>query len=454
MVWQKAYRRLLAPRSHNEDTRRRELILNVLLVGILLLSSVMLLITTINNFAQGSEYGGVSPLVILGVIGLFLGLYGMSRSGFHRLAAYIFIALILTFATWPLVKWSVLLPQGILMYGLVIVMAGVLLSSRMAFYIVLLMFLILLTIIHLNEVGSVVPNMVWIEHPAGYIDVIVYCFTFSIIALVAWLSNREIKRSLRRAQASERALLKERRLLETKVRQRTQELEKAQVEKLMDLQRFAEFGRLSSTLLHELANPLMSVSMNLEQLESKNRSEILVHAREGIAHMEQYVETARRQLRNQSEIKLFNLADEIRRVGSFLEPKAAAQRVTLQFNLVSDIEMRGDSVRFNHIVSNLMTNAVDAYEGIAGDTPRIVKISMQHIDKAVEITVCDQGQGIEEAQLEHLFEPFYTTKQVNHGTGLGLAIVKQAVEEVFEGSITAAHSKQKGTCFTVRLPLV
>lgn len=453
MVWQKAYRRLLAPRSHNEDNRRRELILNVLLVGILLLSTAMLFITTVNSILQGSNYGGVSPFIILCIIGLFLGLYGMSRGGWHRPAAYIFIGLILAFATWPLVRWGALLPQGVLMYGLVIVMTGVLLSSRMAFYMVLLMFLILLAIIHLNDVGSITPNLAWLERPANYIDIIVYCFTFLIIALVSWLSNREIKRSLRRAQASERALLKERRLLETKVKERTQELEKAQVEKLMDLQRFAEFGRLSSTLLHELANPLMAVSLNLEQLESKNRSEMLAHAREGIAHMEQYVETARRQLRNQSEIKLFNVADEIRRVGSFLAPKAAAHRVELDFDLSDDIELRGDSVRFNHIVSNLISNAIDAYDGVEVEGQKTVTIHLQHTGGVVEITVCDQGQGITDEQLEHLFEPFYTTKQVNRGTGLGLAIVKQAVEEAFEGSIAAAHSSQKGTCFTVRLPL-
>lgn len=447
------YRRLLAPRSHSEDTRRRELILNILLIGLISLSGVMLLIALANNAFYGPTYGGVSPLVILAIIGLFLFLFLLSRLGYHRPAAYAFIILILAFATWPLVKWGTLLPQGILMYGLVIVMAGVLLNSKMAFYLVFVMLLLLMVITHLHDVGTIKYNTAWMNDPAGYADVIVYCVTFAIIALVAWLSNREIKRSLVRAQTSERALLKERRLLETKVKERTQELEKAQVEKMMDLQRFAEFGRQSSTLLHELANPLMAVSMNLEQLEGKNRSKILAHAREGIAHMEQYVETARRQLRNQSEIRLFNVADEIRRVGGFVELKAAAQRVSLRFELIEDVAIRGDSVRFNHIVSNLLSNAVDAYDGIVNDKLNTVTISMERTEKAIEIKVCDRGQGISDDQLEHLFEPFYTTKHVARGTGLGLAIVKQAVEEAFEGSITVSSGKQKGTCFIVRLPI-
>ena len=181
---------------------------------------------------------------------------------------------------------------------------------------------------------------------------------------------------------------------------------------------------------------------------------MLAHAREGITYMEQYVETARRQLRNQSEIRLFNIADEIRRVSGFLTPKAATQHVRLELDLIEDVAIRGDSVRFDQIISNLTSNAVDAYEGVEGDDPNVVTIRMVHKGREIEIIVCDRGHGISDEQLKHLFEPFYTTKQVTRGTGLGLAIVKQAVEEAFEGTITASYSKQKGTCFTVRLPLI
>lgn len=453
MVWQqKIYRRLLAPGSRQEDGRRRELILNVLLTGAIGLS-VVTFISTLAGVILQSDYEGLSPLVMLAIIVLLAFMLFLSRRGLYRPITYVFIVLFTLLATWSTIRWGILLPQGILIHSLVIVMTGVLLSSRMAFYMVLVIVAILLGIAQLHAAGVIHYDVGWMRRTGGYPDVIVYGFTFGIIALVSWLSNREIKRSLARAHASEKELLKERRMLEVKVKERTQALEKSQVEKMMDLQRFAEFGRLSSTLLHELANPLMAVSMNLEQLEGKNRSKLLAHAREGIAHMEQYVEAARRQLRNQSEVRFFDVADEVRRVAGFLEPKAAAQRVELRVEPLEGVKLKGDSIRFNHIISNLLSNAIDAYEGTSADAPRTVTVTMEQLRQVMQISVIDHGQGISKDQLPHLFEPFYTTKQMTRGTGLGLAIVKQAVEEAFGGTIKATHSKSNGTQFVVRLPL-
>ena len=222
---------------------------------------------------------------------------------------------------------------------------------------------------------------------------------------------------------------------------------------MLDLQRFAEFGRQSATLLHELANPLMSVSMDLEQLEGKNRSKFVSRAREGISHMEQYVDAARRQLRNQSEVRLFDVAEEINRVAGFVEPKARQQQVAISLDLVEGITIKGDSIRFNHIISNLIGNAVDAYEDVKAKTKKDVLVTMKHVDRSIEIKVRDHGKGITKDQMPHLFEAFYTTKQIARGTGLGLAITKQAVEDSFQGKISVTYDKKRGTQFVVRLPL-
>ncbi len=453
MKWHGLYRRLLSPTARNEDTRRRELILNILLVGIICLNIILFAITVAGSIIRGAAYGGTPPLEEFIVVAIFVLFLFLSRKGFHRLVAYLFTGIFFLLATWPTVVWGILLPQGILTYSLVIVMSGVLLSSRVAFYITLLMFLTLLTIAHLADVGTIHYDTKWMLTNGSYGDVIAYGFTFGMIALVAWLSNREIERSLGRALVSEKALIKEQRSLESKVRERTEALEKAQVEKMMNLQRFAEFGRLSSTLLHELTNPLVAVSLELEQIEGKNRSEFVSRAREGIAHMEQYVETARRQLRNESEIRLFDIAGEIKRVAGFLEPKAKARKVHFAFELVEAIDIKGDSIRFDHIISNLLSNAIDAYDDVKDKMPKIVSVKMAHTGQTVEITVADHGGGITKTQLAHLFEPFYTTKQISRGTGLGLAIAKNAVEEAFQGTISASYSKQRGTLFVVKLPL-
>jgi signal transduction histidine kinase len=411
-------------------------------------------VTVAGTALGGDDYNGTSPIQQFFIVLFFVLLLALSRRGYHRFVAYVFITIFYLLATWPTVSWGILLPQGILTYSLVIVMTGVLLSSRAAFFITGIMTATLFLINHLEDAGAIRYNTSWMTTTGGYSDVIAYGITFVIIALVAWLSNGEIERSLARARRSEQALLKERQLLERKVKERTKALEKAHVEKLLDLQHFAEFGQLSSTLLHELANPLTAVSIDLERLEGQNRSELISRAREGIAHMEKYVEAARRQLRNQSEIKLFSVAAEVERVVGFLRAKARIQHVAIKLDLLGGVNLKGDSIRFNHIISNLLTNAIDAYDDVTTDKEKIVEIKMTRQGQNIEIVVCDHGSGIAEDELPHLFEPFYTTKGTVRGTGIGLAITKQAVEESFQGTIAASYNIKQGTRFAVRLPLI
>ncbi len=453
MMWQRPYRWLLKPNAVDEDTQRKELILNVLLLSMASFIAFLSVFTLLLKFLRGAEYTGIEPVILLGITTTFTLFLVASRKGFYRQVAYVFVGIFFLLLTWPTLVWGVGLPQVMLTYSLLVVMTGVLISSRMAFYMAGLISLTLLTIFHLGQVDVITFNQDWLRRPARYADIIVYCLMFLIIALVSWLSNREIDHSLQRARQSEKELLEERNSLERKVKARTRALEKAHVEKMLDLQRFAEFGRLSSTLLHELANPLTSVSLDLQQLEDQNRSKLIGRVREGITHLEQYVETARRQLRNESEIKVFDVASEVERIAGFLGAKARAQRVEIELELVDDVRLKGDSIRFDHIVSNLVSNAIDAYDDIETKNPKIVIVKTRHKGAFVELVVQDFGRGITKTQMARLFDPFYTTKEMARGTGIGLTITKQAVEEAFQGTIIAAYDKDSGTQFTVRLPL-
>lgn len=453
MVRQRLYTWLLMPKSSDENVRPKELILNILLLGIVCLTTILFAISFIGNLVLGARINISSLLVQLTIVAVFVLLLALSRRGLRWPVAYVFIGIFFSLAAWAVFMWGVGLPLALLAFGLIIVMTGVLLSSRMALCMVGLIYVTLMVVYHLSETGTIRFDNDWMNRPPDYIDITTYGLIFAVTALVAWLSNREIERLLVRARQSEKELLHERNLLEIKVKERTRALEKAQVEKMLDLQRFAEFGRLSATLLHELTNPLMSVSLNLEQLQGKNRSNLVKHAREGIAHMEQYVEAARRQLRNQSEIKLFDIAAEIERVAGLVEAKAKTQQVKIKLDLVEGVNIRGDSIRFNHIISNLMTNAIDAYDGMRRDDKE-VHVNMVHEGQTVRIVVQDYGRGITKTQLPHLFEPFYTTKEASRGTGIGLAITKQAVEETFQGMITVTSDKKQGTQFVIRMPLL
>jgi signal transduction histidine kinase len=101
----------------------------------------------------------------------------------------------------------------------------------------------------------------------------------------------------------------------------------------------------------------------------------------------------------------------------------------------------------NQVWTNLLDNAIDAL----GDGGTIT-ISTRRDGSCVEIDVCDDGPGVPPEARDHLFDAFFTTKEVGRGTGLGLATARQIVVDRIGGSI-GFDSEPGRTTFHVRLPI-
>lgn len=452
-MWHKLYQKLIEPKSRREDDRRREYVLNILLLGSIGLVLAATAVAGANAISSGDAYGGVSLIILLAVTLSLISIYGFSRLRFSRVAAYLFIAFFFILGTYPTFIWGIQLPQAILIYSLVTVMAGILTTGWMAFVAALLSSLALYIQVVLQQNGIIFHNLEWAQRPGEVGDVIVFGVTLLVIALVSWLSSREVEKSFRRARLSEAALRKERNSLQVKVAERTRELEQAQVEKMLELHRFAEFGRISAALLHDLANPLTIVSLNLQQMGQKQQSHFVSQARKGVAHMEEYLAAARRQLQQQRDVVVFDVANEVKQVTSLLETKARTNKLGIKTDLVEKLKLEGDVTQFHHVVANLISNAIDAYEGVDESHERTIEVTTKKRGGAIELSVQDHGVGISAETREHIFEPFFTTKGGTRGTGLGLAIIKQAVEEDFGGKIEVTSKPNRGTRFTVYLPV-
>lgn len=250
------------------------------------------------------------------------------------------------------------------------------------------------------------------------------------------------------------ALAAERDHLEQRVIERTKQLEEMQLRCTLELQRFAEFGRLSAQLLHDVATPLTVASLHLEQAD--HRSSLAIRqARRSLQQLERYVSTARKQLQQESQPIEFVAQKEMKQLLSILRPVAQKAGVRLVINSGEAFCLHGDPVRFNQIMANVIANAIDAY----ADTSRTIKrpqvtVSFTKLERFGQITVHDQGKGITPIQLPRIFEPFYTTKQSNgRGLGIGLATVKRSVRQDFQGTICANSTLDQGTTFTMFLRL-
>ena len=250
---------------------------------------------------------------------------------------------------------------------------------------------------------------------------------------------------------SEAALKRERDSLELKVAERSRQLEQAQLLHTLELQRFAEFGRLSASLLHELASPLTAASINLQQHTGKN-SRALTQVQKNLEQIQQYVLSARMQLQGEDTRKRFNVKNELAHISTLLMPLARNDQISVEFEQAGEYWLFGDPVKFNQMMGNLIMNAIDASRSGRSAKSKHVTIKVTADRDTVHLTVADWGSGIKSENLKHIFEPFYTTKsRRGRGLGIGLALVKAYVEDEFAGSITAQSSPKTGTVFSVRL---
>ena len=105
------------------------------------------------------------------------------------------------------------------------------------------------------------------------------------------------------------------------------------------------------------------------------------------------------------------------------------------------------------MLANLITNAIDACEGLPLARQRIVVEASAPDRRDVVLSICDLGTGIAPDVRKRVFDEFFTTKPPGKGTGLGLAIARDIVNGEFGGTLACTASGPEGTTFTMRLPL-
>jgi signal transduction histidine kinase len=443
----------LANQFRDEDSHRREFMLHRLLLGSVILTLVACVSASLAMFSEGSAYSGVNPLFLL-VPTVFFGiLYGLSFTRVRGAVIYIFLSTYYLLATYVAFRWDFALAQGLVLFILVIAMSGILVGSSFSFATTGLIAVTLVCIAYAQNNGLIHrPPIILTADTIN--DAIVMIFSLLIITLVAWLSNREIEKSLQRARQSEQALTEERNNLELTVQERTQELQQAQLEKVMEISRFAEWGQFAIGVLHDLVTPLTTVSLNLEQLEGGKNSEIVDRAREATKSMEAFIVTARQQIQDDKKLANFSLKEEIQRVAQLLNHKATANHVVITLDIPHNVTTYGSAVKFYQVVHNLVGNAIEAYAKLPKhEEPYIVVISLKKQNDTAELTVTDAAGGIAPENLDNIFDLFFSTKSNSKGTGIGLAICKDSIERDFAGKISVASELHKGTTFTATFPI-
>ncbi|MDO6682197.1 MULTISPECIES: ATP-binding protein [unclassified Oceanobacter] len=266
-----------------------------------------------------------------------------------------------------------------------------------------------------------------------------------------------------RRKRAEEQLVKLNASLASTVDERTRELKVAQQE-LLQKSKAAALGNMAATIVHELSQPLAAINSSVAAIEGKVKRENWSGAMESAARLKPLGSKMRDVIQllksfsydDSNHIGLLDVATLIQQMLDLHHDQWQERGIQIELidRLVAPANrVNMSAIKFDLAVSNLLKNAMEALEKTA--SPRI-RVELSATASHIQLVVEDNGGGLDDAVMEHLFSPWFTTKEVGKGVGLGLSIVYEIVQQQ-HGDIHAENishdGAETGARFTLQLPL-
>jgi len=249
--------------------------------------------------------------------------------------------------------------------------------------------------------------------------------------------------------------------LEYKVQKKTEELSEAQSE-LIHVERIASLGKLSSSVAHEINNPLSGILIYAKLIYKQLSNQNFNHEKkESILHNLKLIETETKRCgdivkglldfsrKDQDDFEPANLHQILRSIYDLMTHSIKIANINFSTDLKADADQIFCSP--NQVKQACVALLVNATEAIQEQGEITIRTSNPD-DKSIRVDISDNGQGISEVDLPHIFEPFFSTKHAESGIGLGLAIVHGIVEN-HKGRLEVESNPGKGTIISIIFPL-
>ncbi len=244
--------------------------------------------------------------------------------------------------------------------------------------------------------------------------------------------------------------------LERLVEERTRDLRTAQ-DGLVQSAKLAALGQMSAALAHEINQPLTAQRMQLATLRLlldhgrvddaykalKPVDDMLTRMAALTGHLKTFARKSPSGLRER-----LDLAAVVDQALQLLDTRLRDEQISTVLHLTRPAWVRGDAIRLEQVLINLLRNALDA---MVGQPLKRLEVRLEADEQLWRLTVSDSGTGIAEEHLAQVFDPFFTTKAVGDGLGLGLAVSFAIIHE--SGGRLTADNHEHGAVFCVTLPI-
>jgi signal transduction histidine kinase len=412
--------------------RSTEQMTRVILIGSFIINILITSLLVFSLSVLGHSYILERIFISLSVL-LYLIIVGFFVYVRHpRLGAWLLVILYGLVGMLILHIWGINSPFGILVLGFVIFLAGVMLGPKYILPVTIGIITTLSLLQYLNLVGISQPDSTLLNKDSSYGDVAGYSVIFIIFAVISWLSGSKTETTLQRAIHAEAELQKERDALARRVEEQTKRIIEAQQKELKQLYKFAELGQLTTIILHELANYLSVLTLDIEDLKERHKNSIAIeHAKESIFYIDTIIDQVRDQIKDSDDIKKFDALEITKQSIGQLRKKLGETNIKLfiEDDNLSKYFIYGDPLRLSQAITILVTNAAQANKNKESEI--LIEIGSKR--STVQISVKDFGKGINDVARRNLFQPQKSKK--GSGLGIGLYVTKQIIDTHFKGKI-------------------
>jgi len=255
------------------------------------------------------------------------------------------------------------------------------------------------------------------------------------------------------------ALLSLNESLSETVERKVTEVHKQQ-EMLITQSRLAAMGEMLSMIAHQWRQPLSTTTLRISKLQIKSmleekgsdeRDELLEEVSDTLVYLSNTIDDFQTYFKPDNKSELANVSMLMERGKNFIKARADIHGIEIICSGNAEVEIKTHPNELIQVVINILNNAIDVILSSKTSDKKIL-LETRADDKAVTISITDSGSGIEEAHLERVFEPYFSTKSEN-GTGLGLYMAKMIVEEHMKGEIFVKNAQDLGARFCIVLPL-
>ena len=434
--------------THIKILKSSQHMVRIILIGSFILDIVLILLLSFNLFVLGHYYVLGQIVACLGSL-LYLLFVGFFLYKKHtQIGAWMLLIFYGIVGISILHIWGINAPIGILILSFVVVLASVMLGAKYIIFVTIAIIMLLIIIQHSSVIGISQPDRSMLDDSSTYMDVMNYSVFLCTFAFVAWLAGSRMEHALDRAVQAELLLQKEKDILASRVRVQTKRLKDAQHKELKQLYKFAELGQLTTIILHELANHLSILTLDIDDLKDRHQSSIAIeHAKESIFYINTIVDQVRDQIKDSDDTQKFDALTTTKDTIEQLRKKINDSNIKLfvEDNGLKNYFIFGDPLRLSQAMTILVTNAAQANKSKISE----ISVEVSSVKSKILFSVKDFGTGITKEARRTLFQPQKMGKGV--GLGIGLYVTKQIIETHFKGRIWLSPATEY-TQFTIEIP--